>query len=1797
MKEGEPKEHDGPASERTRRPSAHSGTKAGIGEELGKLETDALLEGLFGEDTGSAPPPAAERPSFTQVPVKPSSIPPAPSQAPPSYGDEEPTSVFWRGNPSSEPPPSSSSPPSSGEAPRSSSISPERLPFESTPAPENLEPESFLPPPDDDVERAFARVSSPAPRDPEEAERTVRRSLGPFESLSPPELEESERTARRSSLDPKELAALRHAAQSVRAVAKIPSQPPEPLEVERTVRRSVEPVSSLPSQPPEADEAERTVRRSLGSLSPTLPPQRSATRTSAAPPLLEDSSAGLDPFSTAAWAKRAEWLESEAHATANQDAKARALVVASELWALAGDVTRGREVAIEAASIGRAGGLGDRQLRWLAALEGDFESVVTALEAEQLGASTPEARAHAAYLAAEVTRLVQNDDEIARQRHELAARTHPEDPRSVLMRLAEQLAQSSAPPKLKWAERADLAELARATDELSRLRSPVGAAPGTPLGAFEEARQALAVGERGHAANAVLELTRLDGAGSAPFWLAAALLAADERTRPESLSLFERLIGAGAPSARRALALHASSAGDSAALERALGTGADALDAEDRLALGLLAGSRGPELERALGELFAVPSARTLVSAAILAGDTDTYTELPLPVSAERDALVLGRALARDPGAAGGDADAVARALDAFTATNRDEPLGPMLSLELALLRSDHAQIADALGAWTAPEGDGTALAERELARAFVLALGELEERSKEAYERALDLDPACEPAVRALLPEVSRTLGTELLLRLAETETQGARAAVHFLEAALIAQDRDEEVFEPALERAKEADPSLFLSYLLGEEHARKKSDLERRLGWLRARRQQLDEPGELTLAMVREALLGADTDLDAAAALLKEAFDTAPDVSLLDQYTRIAPKDEPGRGALWELVAARHTGPLGAELSLVAALEYERDNDRSAAYRAAERARPEALDELARVLAERLAHASDGAEVLAESLRARLARSTDRAERRDLCERLAELEEARGDRAAALGWLRNSVEHDPSSLAALSALERAALDAGDREPLGVLEARLARLLSGADAAAAAELAVRFHAPESSPETPLALAELAIQQRPDALWALRMLAADLSVPRELSLTAYRELATLATRPLDRATLSLRAAEAAAQAGQHSDARVLLDQALDEVPDHLVALLTLAEVLERAGDPAEAARAYEAVAEASRIDAHKALAFQRAAVLWLDQANDPDRGLSALEQATSIDITQEEAVLRLQSLYVTRGERHKLAELLARRVESSTDTEARMALEVARSRVLSEVGEHVSAKAALSAALDAQPDHQEALQAFAELCLQEGDWNSAEQALLRLARHTNAPELQADVYRRLADLYDTNLPNPERAELAYREVLRRAPDDSRTVERLIQVLARLGRKEDAIQLSHEFLEKSASPEQRRERTADYATVLERIGGDKKLAEAVLERARREAPHDARLMRTLVELRRRTGDDNLARAVLERAASDARRALGTGRFEMAFFETLAAVAELRGQTDAARIAQSTLAALAGTDLPLVGAGPAAGARDLDDLLAPELLDPRIRKLIERTGAFLDKAYPVDLRALRATPLPPGSLAYFAHAQKVAESFGLDSIEILVSPSVGMNVVPLSSLPARLLIGPDLLKSSDDAVRFALLIRALKVLEVRAPVIARTSPVELVPLFGGLISSLVPDGALQPGVDARKARDAAERIGPALSPEVIEELAPLAREIAPLVSTRSSQIGTAVLQWASRTALLAAGDLHTLLTAVSRAAGGATQLPPTGPERLRFIVRNAEARDVSIFSVSDHYAEARKRLELA
>src|SRR5205823_11373895 len=105
----------------------------------------------------------------------------------------------------------------------------------------------------------------------------------------------------------------------------------------------------------------------------------------------------------------------------------------------------------------------------------------------------------------------------------------------------------------------------------------------------------------------------------------------------------------------------------------------------------------------------------------------------------------------------------------------------------------------------------------------------------------------------------------------------------------------------------------------------------------------------------------------------------------------------------------------------------------------------------------------------------------------------------------------------------------------------------------------------------------------------------------------------------------------------------------------------------------------------------------------------------------------------------------------------------------------------------------------------------------------------------------------LGELYDQRLPNPERAELAYREVLRRAPGDVHTEERLVEVYRRTGDAPKAIEIQQTLLAGAKTPEMKRRRTVELAAVHEQIARDPRKAEALLEAARKEFPNDVELL--------------------------------------------------------------------------------------------------------------------------------------------------------------------------------------------------------------------------------------------------------------------------------------------------------------------------------------------------------------
>jgi hypothetical protein len=364
---------------------------------------------------------------------------------------------------------------------------------------------------------------------------------------------------------------------------------------------------------------------------------------------------------------------------------------------------------------------------------------------------------------------------------------------------------------------------------------------------------------------------------------------------------------------------------------------------------------------------------------------------------------------------------------------------------------------------------------------------------------------------------------------------------------------------------------------------------------------------------------------------------------------------------------------------------------------------------------------------------------------------------------------------------------------------------------------------------------------------------------------------------------------------------------------------------------------------------------------------------------------------------------------------------------------------------------------------------------------------------------------------------------------------------------------------------------------------------------MLEAARKEFPNDVELLAALAEFYSRANRGPAVQVLLDRAAGDARRALSTGRFDVSLFAMLGAGARLRQRTHAAAIAEATVAAIEGRDSALPGAESRAADVHLDDALAPELLTGAFRSLLQKSGDILDAAVPIDLKGLRAAPLPPQQGAVASEIAELAASYDLHGLEVFVSPTLGSVCIPIGSVPPQIVIGQPLIATPDDAVRRFLICRALKAVQARASAIARSAPIDLAPLISGYLLLFAPDW--QPAaVDPGKLRDMHARLSRAKPKKLDDDVAMLALEVIGTLGNRASTLHTVVNNWGNRVALLASGDLSTGLSAIARAAGHSAGPAQSGPERVTWIGRNAEARDLAIFSVSDAYAEVRAKLGL-
>jgi predicted Zn-dependent protease len=1693
--------------------------------------------------------------------------------------------------------------------------------------PAKPEPVGFTPaddPPGDDIDRLLNESARPQPRQPSAIDLT----LADVELVDPAL---SGATAGRSpSIAEESSHSVPGPVSPPPAIGQAPV--PSPLPVLAPEEREHDPDAQTASRrmasfaPPAREEATE-IDRPLTPRGPAPNDDEDPTRAYERPVLSAKpgKARSISNEATAEFVARAEWMEAEAR-TMEGDSQARALLSVSELYAIAGDAQRAYQLAAEARDLAPRLPLSHRQVRALMPSPRDPDALVAALELEARHAPSNEARAHAVLLAADVLRSHGDETAAARLWADLAANV-PDDIRAPLASVAHALARGEIDRAAEARAGLRSTTLASGLLRALSLRGATLAEEGTEdrattaSNSMRRAREALDSADVVSAAQCIGELRKVPELARSAAWLSAALGATRRDTRANAAVTLKSLLEEGEELARPLLAALAIELGDSALVEAAIQGGA--FSTADRAVLGALVDTKGSVREPDI-EALAIAGAMAPLASAIAATAWPRAHESDGPVSpsdararqvdaradhvagteASRHALRLARLVG---------ADAPSEMLrEALTKLGPGGPTeAASVALELGVREGKFAGVSDTVKSWASADDSRGRPSDAKAAAALIAERAGYTDAALSAYREARAADPTNEAVLRAIASLDPATELPQELNELADALVTGTRAALARLEAVVREQDVDDATRADLLERAHTADPTLPMPSFLAERIARRSGNVEDVLRWIAERRSLAGDPLERALDCVREALLIADRDPELAAQRLEEAHRSRPDdVALRELFERLSREPPPDRAPWREQRAAAKTGNARALYFMEAAHEYERVGDRTGSLRAAEAAVASGDSLLARLARERAELEGGSAGRLADELLAH-ARATESArERREAYERLADIDGiGRGDPASALLWHRSILEETPDYQPSLRHIEHALIGDGRDDELEPITASIARALATTangngdgdpECVAHADLATRLRSRGATGdwESTYELATLATSQPQPSITSLRLLNAHARARRNDAalVTATIALVDRATRPSEIASLLVRAGEAASRAGDLERAREMLERSKTEDPGDVVTWGLLADVRQRAGDPRGAAEACESLARTSVVPAHQLPAWYDAARFWLDDVHDMDRGIAALEQAASLDIVYEDVFPRLSALYASRGARNELAGLLERRIATIVDPQERVAMEVDRGRALLDVGDTAGAREALKTALDAQPDHVAALIAYGELSAKEHDWDEAEQAWVRLARLLTNPDEQRDVYARLGELYSVNSVNLARAELAFKEVLKRAPGDIATLEHLVDIYRRQNDAGRAIELVQQLILQAKDSAEKRQRLVELSSIHESQGHDPRRAEQVLEGARREFPTDVTVLRALAEFYIRHKQMPAVHILLDRAAADARRAFAAGRFAPALFEVMRAVFELRGKKDASLVVAATLAAIDGQPASVRGADARALDPRLDDRLAPEVLSPALRSLLAKAGGALDAAIPLDLRALHAAPLPQAAQPLAAIVSAIASTAGMPNVKILVSPQLGKACVPVTSEPPTLVVGEALLSAvGNERARTFMMVRALKLLLAHASALVRIPATDLAVLVSAWLHAFNPTWTPS-GINPAMLAAAAKRIAAAVPRSIEPVVGMLALEVAGSIGTQAPTLGTNALAWANRAALLAVGDPNAALDAIAW-SHGAKEAAPTDPqERSNWISRTHEAKDLLAFSVSDAYADARNRVGL-
>ena len=669
--------------------------------------------------------------------------------------------------------------------------------------------------------------------------------------------------------------------------------------------------------------------------------------------------------------------------------------------------------------------------------------------------------------------------------------------------------------------------------------------------------------------------------------------------------------------------------------------------------------------------------------------------------------------------------------------------------------------------------------------------------------------------------------------------------------------------------------------------------------------------------------------------------------------------------------------------------------------------------------------------------------------------------------------------------------------------------------------------------------------------------------------------------------------------------GQDAAAAERWRAALAIDPTSVAAAMAIRRQAARGGDIASAVDATESEAACLLRPEHRVRALLLAAALAEEASRGEEggiphrrRALALLRAVLELDPAHDAAFEQTRSLLEESDDAPGLADALAARIAVASNPFEVTSLRLARADLLaSRLADRAGARSELDAILLKQPEHPRALARLADLLWDDGEWDEAGDVYLQRTVVEREPTKLREIFLRLGLIYSERVPDPRRAVTAFERVRTIEPDNRDALRALSDLYLAEGDAKQALPVTERLAAIEPDPQQRIAHRVRLGDLLMRTG-DLRRAATELRRVVDMAPRHVAAVTTLAQLLERARDQAGRRSLLDHTVGLMRHDVQRGELDVGTLQALVSLLALRERPRAAAAAAGLVAALGGGGTPAPAQPRSlAGMRrpEIDERTFPPGLPPGVRQIQRQLGPALRPAGAEMVQQLhrlgvsRADRLGRGE-GPRPTFDAVAAELGAGDFELYLkkAPSAVGPVTLLAEPgnPPAIIVGAAIIELGPSAVRFAAG-RTLRLAATNLDAVLAVPPEDAGAYLVGIIRQFVPDfrhpevrEALVDSEAARAARLIPRKARPTVTPFAIESAGPF--DLAAL--------HTAVRDGANAAGLLACGDLPAALTVVLATAGVRDRTLTLSP-----IVANPEALALLRFAVSDDYDELAAALE--